>query len=167
MEKSSKSSKCNTKESPITVYQRAIKLVAQDNLHDAIAKKGLDLLRQKIPYVVVAARWQKYEKLKRKSSHEIPMGSMDSIIHTNSIWDPFEQLLRNDTLRIIAEALSELPDEDIIAVWGKFEGRSDKEILKIWVEKNLGPPEPQLSLIRQRRARAIKKIRATLKKKLK
>jgi hypothetical protein len=76
------------------------------------------------------------------------------------------QVERNETLRIVTEALAELPDHDIIAVWGRIEGLTDKEIRDKWIEQKIGPSNPSLSLIRKRRERALNKLRSVLKKRL-
>jgi hypothetical protein len=76
------------------------------------------------------------------------------------------QVERNETMRILTDALAELPDHDIIAVWGRMEGLTDKEIRNKWIELKIGPKNPTLSLIRKRRERALKKLRSVLKKRL-
>lgn len=151
--------------SPLSVYRRAIQIMEQDSVHDAIVKGGIEILQKGIPYVVVASRWQKLKKFRKKSAQDLPITNEESIIAPPSIWDPFEQVSQNEVLKIITDSLADFSDEDIIAVWGHAEGRSDKEILQIWIDQKLGPPNPKLSLIRKRRERALKRLRSILKNK--
>lgn len=155
-------------QSPLSVYRRAIQIMGMDAVHDAIAKGkgGIDILRRGVPFVVRGARYKQLDKYRKKSGRELPTDKADELEAPRSIWDPYEQVERNDTLRIITEALAELSDEDVIAVWDHFEGYSDKEIQKKWIELKIGPQNPEISLIRKRRERALKRLKPIIKERL-
>jgi hypothetical protein len=152
--------------SPLSAYSRAIQVMGMENVHDAIAQGGIDVLRHGVPYLVVAARWQKARKYKKQSGHEQLTNNTEDIVDPGDIWNPYLQVERNQTMRILTDALAELPDHDILAVWGRMEGLTDKEIRDKWIELKIGPQNPTLSLIRKRRERALKKLRSVLKKRL-
>jgi hypothetical protein len=164
--KNSKENDPSSHPNPLAVYQRAIQIMGIDNVHDAIARGGLGILQRGVPYIIVAARWQKASKYRKKSSREIPTDTTDEIVASESIWNPYEQVAKNETLRIITETLAELSKEDFIAVWDHFEGYSDEEIKKKWIELEIGPKNPKTSLIRKRRERALKQVKSILKKRL-
>jgi hypothetical protein len=153
--------------SPLSVYNLAIKKMGAESVHDAIAKKGTDILHNKLPYVVQAARYQKSEKYKKSSrKREILTDMNNDKFPASDIWNPYKKIERNETLRIITECLAELPDEDVLAVWGKFDGLSDEKIRKQWIGLKIGPKNPKLSLIRKRRERALRRLRTMVNKRL-
>lgn len=152
--------------SPLSVYNRAIQLMGMDSVHDAIAQGGMDVLRHGIPYLIVAARWQKFRTYRKRSGQELPTNNTEGVIAPMDIWNPYLQLERNETLRIVTEALAEFPDHDIIVIWDRLEGYTDEEIRQKLVKLKIGPSNPTLPLIRKRRERALKRLRTILKKRL-
>lgn len=151
------------------VYRRALELADEDSVHDVIARAGVEILSQKVPYVVQAARWQQassYRKETRRQSLREEAGVAPLLSPSLSLWDPYEQIAHIQEFKVVADALSTLPDEDVMALWGHLEGRSDKEIMDQWVASGVGPKNPTVEVIRKRRQRALARLKVMVQSQL-
>ncbi|MDQ3741228.1 MAG: hypothetical protein M3389_09835 [Actinomycetota bacterium] len=77
------------------------------------------------------------------------------------VWDPLAVVLAREEMRELLGALADLDERDLHVVWLSAVGHTDEEIAVRLEELSLGP---RLSpdAIRQRRSRAVKRLREQL-----
>ena len=138
-------------------YVRLSKAVSKDELHEQIARKGLSVLSRGIPYVVQAARWQRIDKA-RRDARALPLET--DLPDTGQMVGPFDATMADEARRDLLEALTDLPDADVLAVWRHAEGWSDDEIA-LAIEE-LGGGRLTSAGVRKRRERALARLRSRM-----
>lgn len=131
--------------------------MSREELHDQIAQKGLEVLERGIPYVIQAARWGRIDAA-RRAGRETSLG--DNEPPDPRLTSPFVEVAASEERQLLIEALSELPDADVLAVWRHHEGWSDEEIAVAIAE--IGGGKLTAATIRKRRERAMVKLRTLL-----
>jgi hypothetical protein len=142
------------------VYQRVRGIADGDSLHEVIAKKGVEILRKGLPYVVLAARLQKTSEQRTEGRRSALRTEKGVGWEAKTSWDPYEKIEQSEGLHALATALSELPDTDVLAVWRNAEGYSDEEIIREWHAMGFQPVNPSPDVIRKRRERARQWLKA-------
>ena len=141
-------------------YEKIAQHISRDELHDQIARRGLEVLDRGVPYVVQAARWRRIDAA-RRSSRERPLESEPA--EPEQIMNPFEAAAASEERRMLADALAVFPDADVLAVWRHAEGVSDHEIANEIAA--LDRTEVSPGGVRMRRMRALGKLRQLLEPK--
>lgn len=146
--------------SPDETYTRALRFADPDSVHDAIAQRGPSVLRSGVPYLLQAARWE-LASSRRTASRRVGPAPLDAteLAAPPSLWDPFERAARSETMRVVALALADLREEEVIAVWDHFVGDSDAAIREKWTNLGLGGPSPSLEKVRKVRQRALERVK--------
>jgi hypothetical protein len=138
-------------------YEKIVQRVSKDELHDQIARQGLEILDRGIPYVIQAARWRRID-VARRNARESPLETEP----VGLIMNPFELAVANEERRRLVDALATFPDADVLAIWRHVEGIPDHEIA-VAIEA-LGLARISPAGVRMRRMRALGKLRQLLER---
>jgi hypothetical protein len=144
----------------IATYRLLASITDKDALHNVIATYGAQVLDKGLPYVLIAARnWQRSAHRRLAVHPEVPLTDISEPV---SLWDPFEQLQQKESLRALANALSQLDDPEILVVWRHAEGHTDAEIQQEWDALGFEPRNPTEEYLRKRRQRARERLKVLL-----
>jgi hypothetical protein len=152
-------------EGPLAHYAKALSDGMGEAIHDLIVRRGPAVLRRGIPYLLLAARWRRAEtmrteKRRRDLLHRYEEEAVATLPH--SVWDPYDIVSANEALRRVADALSELSDQDALVVWRNAQGVADHDIAAEWQSLGFQPEAPTVDFIRKRRERAREWLRRRL-----
>lgn len=141
----------------IELYRKLSRIADLDALHSVIAAHGAEVLDKGLPYVLIAARnWRRSDHRRSAAHPEVPVTDAPE---PASLWDPFQELAQNESLRRLTSALAELADEEVLVVWRHAEGYTDGEIQQEWDALAFEPRTPSVEYIRKRRQRARARLK--------
>ncbi len=147
---------------PLEIYRRAIQVADEDSVHEVIVRQGPEVLRKGLPYVVVAARWQRASMLRGEARHQRLLDDHAVDLSREGIRSPLDQVSEDHELRALAHALAELKDIDVIVLWDSVSGDPDETIAKKLVNLGLAKQPPSPNAIRQMRHRALQRVKKLL-----
>jgi hypothetical protein len=153
--------------SPLFTYLQAIRTAGSEDVHEALAHTGTEILKHGVPYLVTAARWRAKDHFRRdarrqelldrdKQSYEMDLASSQS-------WDPYEWAVRSESSRRLLKLLGELPNRELLTVWGHARGSSNEEILADWVTHGLEQEGDSPDTVERVRQAAIARLRRRVK----
>jgi hypothetical protein len=132
----------------------------RDALHSLIATHGAKILDKGVPYVLIAARnWQRSAHRRVEAHPEVPVTEVTEPV---SLWDPFQEIERKESLRALTTALSQLDDQEVLVVWRHAEGYTDLQIQREWDALGFEPRTPSEEYLRKRRQRAREHLKTLL-----
>lgn len=138
-------------------YHSVAPHVDRDDLHDALAARGPDLLKEDIPYIIRACRWKRIDRARRHSREaELPGGGDLDDNYLARVEDAFELLVADARMVELRSALARLSDVDLCVVWKTADGDDDYTIAQ---RLNVS-----VDVVRQRRSRAVGRLRDLLRK---
>lgn len=144
------------------VYEALARRPELEEVHELIARKGPEVLRRGVPWLLIRARLDARSTARRQRRRA--RAAEDAVPPPGgaSLWDPYERVVAAESLSRLLAGLAELPLEDALLVWWHAEGRSDTEVAAQWQELGLAPKEPSAAALRKRRERARKRLREHL-----
>jgi hypothetical protein len=148
--------------------QEAIMRVINDALREggtgspeAVQEAVRVLLARGAPRLIKLAEWrardQRRTELRRRSL--IADASTEELgLVANTV--PDDEADRQEKLHTLAKELNELPQEDLVVLWGRARGFSYEEVQALWREWGMGEP-PKAAALRQRYRRALDQLRSS------
>jgi DNA-directed RNA polymerase specialized sigma24 family protein len=132
----------------------------RDAIHDVVVTHGPGILARGRPYILRAAqnaatsRWRRDRR--RSELEQLPDGT-----DAEQGADPAKQVEEDDLMHAVRAALDALPQNWLLVVWRRAEGRSYAQIADEWVQLGFGP-RPTEAALRKAQQRAIERLRAGL-----
>ncbi len=134
-------------------YEEAARRTDPEDLHDVLVARGPSILTRDLPYIVQACRWRSFDR-SRRARKDVGLDYERPEFETFE--NAFEQLANDERLGSLRLHLAQLANLDVAILWRTAEGLDDERI------GGLVGMSPEA--VRQRRHRAIRRLRHLLKK---